>query len=184
MVKHWLTSTFDLRSDNGKQVPNQLLARGGPMKKYICASLALVTVLFAPSCEPGPGHGPDGGAGNGVGGMGGAPTSDAGALGGQGAASSSSGLTETCDINYVESVCEGCKAMGCPPAMDDDEPCHRIGVIHYTDMIGCIQLVPGACPACPNPAAPGDTISADCSTCIAAFGNCNMDCYKAVRGIP
>lgn len=158
------------------------------MKKYICASLTLVAVLFAPSCEPIPGPGPDGGAGNGVGGMGGALTSDAGAPGGQGGASSSSvsssGFTETCDVNYVESVCEDCKAMGCPRAMDDDEPCHRIGVIHYTDMIGCIQLVPGACPTCPNPAAPGDTISADCSTCIAAFGSCNMDCYKAVRGIP
>jgi len=120
----------------------------------------------------------DGGAG--YGGMGGAGGSCMGSSSTSSSSSSSSGVTSTCDLAYVATVCDVCKVVGCPMAKDTWEPCLRIGVVHYTDMIGCIQLVPGACPTCPENATFGNSISTDCADCISQTTACSMDCTTEV----
>jgi hypothetical protein len=140
--------------------------------RYIVPALAFVAALLACDTLPLP---------PGTGGAGGVGSSSSASS--SASVSSSSGVVDTCDLEYVASVCDDCKVNGCPMAKDDDEPCHRIGVVHYTDMLGCLQM-PGpqaSCPPCQDITF-GMPITAECVTCAEPHTNCSFDCAFAVTG--
>jgi hypothetical protein len=89
----------------------------------------------------------------------------------------------SCSPEAVIAACEDCKANGCPQADPLDEPCHYSGVIHYTDMLGCLQTDgPQAnCPACAGITF-GMPITEDCATCAAPFTPCSLSCAFEASG--
>lgn len=152
--------------------------------RFIATLLVLTALLQIPACDPSPPDPmpiPDAG-------MGGAGGSDAGMVSSSSATSSSSssgmdaGAGDTCPVEVVIAECRECKTWGCPMPVDTDQPCPRIGVVHYTDMIGCIQLIPGVCPACPANPMTGDAITEACAQCVAANTACSMDCIFEAHG--
>jgi len=133
--------------------------------KYIFSLLMSVAICNAcgPTVELPPQ--PDGGAG--------------GASSSAESVSSSSSGQMLCDVEYIVSVCEDCKLNGCPMPMDSDEPCKRIGTIHYTDMLGCAELADGACPVCAGIKI-NMPIPLECSECAAQYTSCSFDCKTEV----
>lgn len=143
--------------------------------RVVVSLLGIAAILsVVEACDPGdPVPMPDGGM-----------TSSSSSSSGE--TSSSSGQM-ACSVEYVAKVCDECKSLGCPMAdPNDPDKCHYVGQIHYTDQIGCIQLIPGACPKiCPDNPMPGDIITPECSECVAANTMCSMDCtFEASGGMP
>lgn len=89
---------------------------------------------------------------------------------------------ETCDLSAAIASCEWCKANGCQMSTMEPDQCEG-GVIHYTDMLGCLQA-PGPqanCPACAGITF-GMPITAACETCAKPFTPCSLNCTTEASG--
>ena len=152
-------------------------ARGGGLMRVVFSLLVIAAILSAAeACDPGdPMPMPDGGM---------TSSSSSSSSGETSSSSSSSSGQMGCVVEYVATVCDECKALGCPMAdPKDPDKCHYVGTVHYTDQIGCIQLIPGACPkTCPDNPMPGDIITPECSECVRKYTMCSMDCLTEASG--
>lgn len=90
--------------------------------------------------------------------------------------------TDPCDTDAVIASCEWCKANGCKMAGIEPEQCYS-GVVHYTDMLGCLQADgPQAnCPPCAGITF-GMPITEECASCAAPFTPCSLSCAFEASG--
>lgn len=91
--------------------------------------------------------------------------------------------SDECEHMTVVAACEWCKTNGCTMADPLDDPCHYSGVIHYTDMLGCLQADgPQAnCPMCAGITF-GMPITENCASCAKPFTPCSLSCAFEASG--